>query len=135
MQINHCLRCNHEWPSKLEKSRTCAKCRSPYWDVPKGTSNKPVADLPVLEKKSAASPIRFSPTEVTRSIQAQFPEHIRKPLYERSEEARKAIIESMRGVVDKNHPDYKTKPVTPEYTKPPVVEDQPSYDDFGPTIT
>lgn len=37
MQINHCLRCNHQWPSKLHRAITCSKCRSPYWDVPKGT--------------------------------------------------------------------------------------------------
>jgi len=30
-----CLRCGHRWNPRKENVRTCAKCRSPYWDVPK----------------------------------------------------------------------------------------------------
>jgi hypothetical protein len=30
-----CLRCGHTWhPRNPEKPRCCAKCKSPYWDVP-----------------------------------------------------------------------------------------------------
>ncbi len=50
-----CDRCSHTW-STFKLPLTCAKCRSPYWDIPR-TSNKPMADFPVeIEKKSAASP-------------------------------------------------------------------------------
>jgi predicted Zn-ribbon and HTH transcriptional regulator len=32
----HCLRCGHHWfPKKPEKPKRCAKCTSPYWDVPR----------------------------------------------------------------------------------------------------
>lgn len=56
IKLHTCLRCSHQWPSKLEVPKTCSKCRSPYWDIPR-TFNKPVADFPVeIEKKSAASP-------------------------------------------------------------------------------
>ena len=27
-----CFRCGYEWIPRNEKIRTCAKCRSPYWD-------------------------------------------------------------------------------------------------------
>lgn len=31
-----CLRCGHEWTPRIEtKPMTCAKCRSPYWDIPR----------------------------------------------------------------------------------------------------
>lgn len=32
MKIVTCLRCGHEWPTKLERPVRCAKCRTPYWD-------------------------------------------------------------------------------------------------------
>lgn len=35
MKIVTCLRCGHEWPTKLERPVRCAKCRTPYWDRPK----------------------------------------------------------------------------------------------------
>lgn len=37
IHIHHCLRCGHEWPSKLEKPLRCAnpRCKSPYWDRPR----------------------------------------------------------------------------------------------------
>ena len=30
-----CFRCGHEWIPKVENIRTCAKCRSPYWNKAK----------------------------------------------------------------------------------------------------
>jgi len=31
-----CLRCGWKWfPAKLMKPRTCPKCRSAYWDLPR----------------------------------------------------------------------------------------------------
>ena len=27
-----CNRCKYEWISKKKKPKTCAKCRSPYWN-------------------------------------------------------------------------------------------------------
>jgi predicted Zn-ribbon and HTH transcriptional regulator len=37
IQAHKCLRCGHVWiPRKKEKPRVCPKCKSPYWDKPKG---------------------------------------------------------------------------------------------------
>jgi predicted Zn-ribbon and HTH transcriptional regulator len=37
IQTYKCLRCGHVWvPRKKEKPRVCPKCKSPYWDKPKG---------------------------------------------------------------------------------------------------
>jgi transcription elongation factor Elf1 len=33
-----CLRCGHEWLSKLEHPILCARCHSAYWDIPKVVS-------------------------------------------------------------------------------------------------
>ena len=30
-----CLRCDYEWLPRTEEVFTCAKCRSPYWNVPR----------------------------------------------------------------------------------------------------
>ncbi len=30
-----CFRCKHEWIPRVENIKTCAKCRSPYWDKAK----------------------------------------------------------------------------------------------------
>lgn len=30
-----CFRCGHEWIPRVELIKTCAKCRSPYWDKAK----------------------------------------------------------------------------------------------------
>lgn len=30
-----CFRCGYEWIPKKQTIKTCAKCRSPYWDVPR----------------------------------------------------------------------------------------------------
>ncbi len=30
-----CARCGHSWNPRKEIVRTCAGCRSPWWDVPK----------------------------------------------------------------------------------------------------
>ena len=73
MKINHCLRCDHQWPSKLERAFTCSKCRSPYWDVPRQTDaiddgsyapsgafsekNSPEAS-PVIDKKTELDGLR-----------------------------------------------------------------------------
>jgi predicted Zn-ribbon and HTH transcriptional regulator len=43
METNRCLRCGHEWlPRKLDRSLTCPKCRSPYWDIPRRKNEKRV---------------------------------------------------------------------------------------------
>lgn len=32
-----CKRCGHSWhPRKPQKPRVCPKCKSPYWDTPRG---------------------------------------------------------------------------------------------------
>jgi len=34
--IHKCLRCGHEWPSRLERlPKVCPKCNSPYWNKTK----------------------------------------------------------------------------------------------------
>lgn len=37
--IQKCKRCSHEWlPRETTKIiKTCPKCRSPYWDIPRKT--------------------------------------------------------------------------------------------------
>lgn len=30
-----CFRCSYEWIPRVEEIKTCAKCRSPYWDKAK----------------------------------------------------------------------------------------------------
>jgi hypothetical protein len=30
-----CLRCNHEWQSRVENPKRCPNCKSPYWKQPK----------------------------------------------------------------------------------------------------
>ena len=34
-----CLRCGHEWVPTIERIIVCAKCRSPYWNIPKQEKN------------------------------------------------------------------------------------------------
>ena len=41
-----CARCGHSWNPRKEIVRTCAGCRSPYWDVPrKSKVNEKLDDL------------------------------------------------------------------------------------------
>lgn len=121
MQINHCLRCNHEWPSKLEKSRTCSKCRSPYWDVPRTTDavdpNCPVADLPVEKNPAEASPIiEINP----------FTALVEKRLHpERTDEQRQKEISDLRGLLDISGKKG-NESVLPDYP--------PNVDEYGPII-
>jgi len=46
-----CIRCHHEWPSKQERPRVCPKCKSPWWDTPRG-----------VFKGNKGTPIKF-PTD------------------------------------------------------------------------
>lgn len=40
--IHKCLRCGHEWPSRLERlPEVCPKCNSPYWNKPKVKQSGP----------------------------------------------------------------------------------------------
>ena len=34
-----CERCGHEWVPRIPNPRLCAKCKSAYFDVPKGKNN------------------------------------------------------------------------------------------------
>jgi len=143
--------------------KTCAKCRSPYWNEPRGGISPTVTTLiektPEIKKNSAASPT----TERSYTERAQLPlEHPEHPLNEepwvariptdylrhqmtgeeppktgphagRTKEERLAMIENLKPIVDKEN--YKKESVLPDYGKQPVVEDQPSYDDYGPVIS
>ena len=31
-----CLRCGHKWRPRKPVVRVCPKCKSPYWDTPRG---------------------------------------------------------------------------------------------------
>lgn len=103
MKIIQCFRCDHQWPSKLEKPRTCAKCRSPYWDIPKGDRAAFIEN--VVEEDG--------PVEFSKTITNLYPE--------RTETERLATIASLRPVIDTDSPEYKTKSILP----PPSIEDQP----------
>jgi len=36
LEILHCLRCKHSWPTKDKKSvKVCPKCKSAYWATPR----------------------------------------------------------------------------------------------------
>ena len=37
LRIVRCLRCGHEWATKLDRPTRCANpnCKSPYWDWPR----------------------------------------------------------------------------------------------------
>jgi hypothetical protein len=36
LRIHKCLRCSHDWPSRMERlSEVCPKCKSPYWNKEK----------------------------------------------------------------------------------------------------
>lgn len=100
-----CERCSHTW-STFKLPLTCAKCRSPYWDIAKGAVNKPMADLPVEKKPAEASPDK---KETLSNLQSM-----------------------INSIVEKPKSDYHTKSVLPEW-KP--QEDQPSYEDNIQTIT
>lgn len=153
-----CDKCNYTW-SSIKLPTTCANktCRSPRWNKPPiGSLAAPQEDL-VVEKKSAeASPkIEKSYTERAQ-LPLEHPDHPlneepwvariptdylrhqmtgeepRKLHPERTDAERLAIIEELKPKADKEN--YKTKSVIDTWpTKP--VEDQPSYDDYGPTIT
>jgi ribosomal protein L37E len=30
-----CLRCGHKWMSYMEHPIACAKCKTPYWNIPR----------------------------------------------------------------------------------------------------
>lgn len=153
IKLHTCLRCSHQWPSKLEVPITCSKCRSPYWRIPKGTEVvKPVADFPVeIKKNSAASPI----TERSYSERAQLPlddpdhpmneqpwvprvptDYIRfkstgeepPKLHNRTDAERLAIIEELKPKADKEN--YKKESVIQPWNPKPV-DDQPSFDELN----
>jgi predicted Zn-ribbon and HTH transcriptional regulator len=45
-----CERCGHKWvPREDESPRVCPKCKSPYWDRPRGERKK--QDLDIKEKR------------------------------------------------------------------------------------
>jgi len=39
-KIYFCLRCQHEWPSRRNHPLICPKCKTPYWNTPKGSHTK-----------------------------------------------------------------------------------------------
>ena len=46
IKIHKCLRCEHEWPSRLERlPKQCPACRSPYWNRPKVKQSGPQRQL------------------------------------------------------------------------------------------
>lgn len=45
MTKHKCLKCNHEWQGKVEKPKSCPRCKRYDWDVqlnkPGGKNGKP----------------------------------------------------------------------------------------------
>ena len=40
-----CERCDHKWaPREDELPKVCPKCKSPYWNIPRKSYNKPELD-------------------------------------------------------------------------------------------
>ncbi|CAN5237191.1 hypothetical protein BH18THE2_BH18THE2_34730 [soil metagenome] len=40
-----CERCAHKWaPREDELPKVCPKCKSPYWNIPRKSDNKPELD-------------------------------------------------------------------------------------------
>ena len=35
IKIYKCLRCGHEWASRRDKPLRCARCKTPYWHIPR----------------------------------------------------------------------------------------------------
>jgi hypothetical protein len=116
-----------------------------------------MADFPIEKKPAEASPIIESSYSERAKLPLDNPEHPlneepwaprvptdyirhkmtgeepRKSLHpERTDAERLAQIASLKPLADKEN--YKRESVLPDYGKQPVVEDQPSYDDYGPII-
>jgi hypothetical protein len=36
-KLYECLRCGWAWLSNMNPPRVCAKCHSPYWNIPKAS--------------------------------------------------------------------------------------------------
>ena len=49
-----CERCGHEWPTRLEHPVRCARCRSPYWNKPKGGNAAGAQSVPAVKPVAAA---------------------------------------------------------------------------------
>jgi hypothetical protein len=55
--IEHCLRCGSKWVRRVPgKPKRCAKCRSKYWNIPKGT--RPIG-RPKTSKKGSRQNLGF----------------------------------------------------------------------------
>lgn len=118
MKINYCLRCGHEWPSKLERVLTCAKCRSPYWDVPRQTDA-------IDDGSYAPAVITNNIPEVTSTQPLSHHDYVRKKLDPSYVPEKRQTIEELNALIQ-SIPARKS--VIPEYKKPP--EDQPdSYEE------
>ena len=108
MKINLCLRCNHQWPSKLDRAITCAKCRSPYWDIAKGTT----ATLAAPEEAPEEIPEEEPQVPERFNMYYKIQERIDP---EKADADRKALIESLKHLtIPGNKP---TDSVLPTYAK------------------
>jgi hypothetical protein len=49
-----CMRCDYVWKRRKSEVNTCPKCKSPYWNLPKGLLKRgrpvsePCINLPIL---------------------------------------------------------------------------------------
>jgi len=46
----HCLRCGHQWVPQVPRPRVCAKCHSPWYDLPPRVKPSPPSDWAGREK-------------------------------------------------------------------------------------
>ncbi|MEM3063710.1 MAG: hypothetical protein QW303_09255 [Nitrososphaerota archaeon] len=52
-----CYRCEHKWaPRDEEIPRVCPKCKSPYWDIPRGTKGNSARSNVNTKQVSVKSP-------------------------------------------------------------------------------
>lgn len=42
MKQNHCIKCEHNWTSRVDKPAVCPRCKTYYWKEPKNITKKEV---------------------------------------------------------------------------------------------
>lgn len=54
-----CYRCKHRWvPRDEETPRVCPKCKSPYWDIPRGTKGNDLRKISTKPSKQKETTVR-----------------------------------------------------------------------------
>lgn len=72
----HCERCGHEWVPRGENEvepKTCAKCRSPYWDRPRKLSYETFRDRIEKTLREAQGKLTWTEIRTTAKLPQAFP--------------------------------------------------------------